>query len=107
MALGKARATEHMVVANCVLRTSCNNFKFGTETSGDLRDVTVTNCVMLRRPSGRKALGGIAIESVDGANVDGVVVSNISMEDVVSPIFIRLGSRGRGMERPGPGVVLP
>ena len=102
-ALGKPRATEHLVVANCVLRTSCNHFKFGTESAGDLRDVTVTNCVMLRRPSGRRALGGISLESVDGAHIDGVVVSNISMEDVVSPVFIRLGSRGRGMEKPAPG----
>lgn len=103
MALGKPRSTEHMVVANCVLRTSCSNFKFGTETAGDLRDVSVTNCVMLRRPFGRKALGGIAIESVDGAHIDGVVVSNISMEDVIAPIFIRLGNRGRGMGKPAPG----
>ncbi len=103
MALGKPRATEHLVVANCVLRTSCANFKFGTETSGDLRDVSVTNCVMSSRSSGRKALGGIAIESVDGANIDGVVVSNISMDNVVSPIFIRLGNRGRGMDKPAPG----
>jgi hypothetical protein len=105
MALGKPRATEHLVVANCVLRTSCNHFKFGTETAGDLRDVSVTNCVMLRRPDGRKGLGGIAIESVDGAHVDGVVISNISMEDVISPIFIRLGSRGRGMDKPAPGSI--
>jgi polygalacturonase len=105
MALGKPRATEHLVVANCVLRTSCNHFKFGTETAGDLRDVSVTNCVMLRRPDGRKGLGGISIESVDGSHVDGVVVSNISMEDVVSPIFIRLGNRGRGMAKPAPGSI--
>jgi polygalacturonase len=105
MALGKRRSTEHLVVANCVLRTSCAHFKFGTETAGDLRDVSITNCVMLRRPDGRKGLGGIAIESVDGSNVDGVVVSNISMEDVVSPIFIRLGNRGRGMDKPAPGSI--
>ncbi len=103
MALGKPRSTEHLVVANCVLRTSCTNFTFGTETAGDLRDVSVTNCVMLRRPDGRNALGGIAIESVDGSHVDGVVISNISMEDVIAPIFIRLGNRGRGMDRPAPG----
>lgn len=105
MALGKPRATEHLVVANCVLRTSCNHFKFGTETAGDLRDVSVTNCVMLRRPNGRKGLGGISIESVDGSHVDGVVISNISMEDVISPIFIRLGNRGRGMAKPAPGSI--
>lgn len=67
--LGKRRATEHLVVANCVLRTSCSHFKFGTESTGDLRDVSVSNCVMLRRDIGRKALGGINIESVDGANI--------------------------------------
>jgi len=105
MALGKPRATEHLVVANCVLRTSCNNFKFGTESAGDLRDVSVSNCVLLRRPDGRRALGGIALESVDGANIDGVVISNISMEDVVVPIFIRLGTRGRGMPKPAPGSI--
>ena len=105
MALGKPRATEHLVVSNCVLRTSCNNFKFGTESAGDLRDVSVSNCVMLRRPDGRRALGGIALESVDGANIDGVVISNISMEDVVAPIFIRLGTRGRGMPKPAPGSI--
>jgi hypothetical protein len=105
MALGKRRATEHLVVANCVLRTSCNNFKFGTETAGDLKDVTVSNCVMLRRDSGRRPLGGIAIESADGSNIDGIVISNISMEDVIAPIFIRLGARGRGMEKPAPGSI--
>ena len=105
MALGKRRTTEHMVVANCVLRTSCNNFKFGTETAGDLRDVTVSNCVMLRRDSGRRPLGGIAIESADGSNIDGLAFSNISMEDVIAPIFIRLGDRGRGMEKPAPGSI--
>jgi polygalacturonase len=105
MALGMRRATEHMVVANCVLRTSCNNFKFGTESAGDLKDVTVSNCVMLRRDAGRRPLGGIAIESVDGSNIDGLVFSNISMEDVIAPIFIRLGDRGRGMEKPAPGSI--
>jgi len=104
-ALGKRRATEHLVVANCVLRTSCNHFKFGTESAGDLKDVSVTNCVMLKRDAGRKGLGGIALESVDGANIDGVVISNISMEDVISPIFIRLGARGRGMDKPAPGSI--
>jgi polygalacturonase len=104
-ALGRPRSTEHLVVTNCVLRTSCNHFKFGTETAGDLKDVSVSNCVMLKRDKGRKGLGGISIESVDGSHIDGVVISNISMEDVVSPIFIRLGARGRGMDKPAPGSI--
>ena len=48
-ALGKKRGTEHLVVANCVLRTNCNHFKFGTESEGDLKNVSVSNCVMLRQ----------------------------------------------------------
>jgi hypothetical protein len=104
MAFGKpARGTAHLVVANCVLRTSANHFKFGTESEGDLHNVTVTNCVMLPRESGHRARTGISIESVDGAHVDGVVVSNISMEDAMAPIFIRLGVRGRGTDKPAPG----
>jgi hypothetical protein len=105
MALGKPRSTEHLVVANCILRTNCNHFKFGTETSGGLKNVSVSNCVMLKRDAGRAATAGIAIESVDGGNVDNVVISNISMEDVQAPVFIRLGSRGRGMDQPAAGSI--
>ncbi len=100
-----ARGTAHLVVANCITRTSANHFKFGTESEGDLHDVTVSNCAMLSRENGHRARSGISIESVDGAHVDGVVVSNLSIEDAMAPIFIRLGVRGRGLERPVAGTV--
>src|SRR5439155_7272275 len=48
---------------------------------------------------------GVAIESVDGANIDRVVVSNIAMEGVRAPIFIRLGNRGRAQKTPTPGTL--
>jgi hypothetical protein len=102
-ALGKRRGTEHLVVANCILRTSCNHFKFGTETEGDLKNVSVTNCVMLKRETGRLPTSGIALEAVDGGNVDGIVISNISIEDARAPIFIRVGNRARSMAAPAPG----
>lgn len=102
-ALGKRRGTEHLVVANCILRTSCNHFKFGTETEGDLKNVSVTNCVMLKRETGRLPTSGIALEAVDGANVDGVVISNVSIEDARAPIFIRIGNRARSMSTAAAG----
>jgi hypothetical protein len=40
---------------------------------------------------------------VDGANIDGIVVSNVAMQSVYCPIFIRLGNRGRGITPPVPG----
>jgi hypothetical protein len=49
------------------------------------------------------ATSGIALESVDGGRVDGVVVSNITMVNVRAPIFLRLGNRGRDMAKPVPG----
>lgn len=103
--MGYARPTEHLTVTNCVLRTNSNNIKFGTESSGDFKDVAVSNLVMLPRAKGRPPHSGISLESVDGAHIDGVVVSNISMQGVTTPIFVRLGNRGRGVAHPVPGTI--
>jgi polygalacturonase len=105
MALGKRRSTEHLVVTNCVISTNCANFKLGTESGGDFKNISFSNSVMLKRVGNeRGAVSGISLESVDGSNIDGVVVSNITMQDAGTPIFIRLGNRGRGMSPAIPGT---
>lgn len=103
MGMGERRNVEHLVVTNCVTRTNCNHFKFGTESSWDLKDVAVSNLTMLPRQIGRRPISGISLESVDGARIDGAVFSNISMDGVQAPIFVRLGNRGRGLDPPRPG----
>ena len=103
--MGYARSTEHLTVTNCVLRTNSNNFKLGTESSGDFRNIAVSNLTMLPREKGHPPRAGIALESVDGAQIEGVVISNISMQGVMAPIFIRRGNRGRGLTHPIPGTV--
>ncbi len=105
MGMANRRSTEHLTVTNCVLRTNCNCFKFGTESSGDLRDVALTNCTMLARQSGRRPISGVSLESVDGAHIDGVVISNLTMAGVQAPLFVRLGNRGRGLDPAVPGSV--
>lgn len=40
-------------------------------------------------------MGGIALETVDGGSLDGVTISNVTIEETSSPIFLRLGSRAR------------
>jgi hypothetical protein len=102
---GKKRGTEHLVVANCILRTSASHLKFGTESEGDFKNVSVTNCIMQRRETGRTPDSSIAIEAVDGASIDGVVISNISIEDADVPIFVRVGNRARSMAKPAPGSI--
>ncbi len=104
-ALGRPVATEHVTVTNCVLRTNCNHVKMGTESRGGFRNIAVSNCTLLRRETGRPPISGVAIESVDGAAIDGVTIANITMRDASAPVFIRLGNRGRGLNPPAPGSI--
>ncbi|HNR30759.1 MAG TPA: glycosyl hydrolase family 28 protein [Candidatus Hydrogenedentes bacterium] len=103
--LGERRACENITVTNCVLSTVCNGFKLGTESGGGFKRIAVSNCVITGYRDNRPAISGIALESVDGGDLDGVVVSNITMDRVRAPIFIRLGNRGRDMETPVPGAL--
>jgi polygalacturonase len=64
--------------------------KFGTESNGGFKNITISNCVF-------EGCFGVAILSVDGAQIEDVTISNITMRGTVaSPIFLRLGSRMRG-----------
>jgi len=104
-ALGAPHPTEQVTVTNCVLRTNCNHFKLGTESRGDFRNITLSNCVMLNRDQGRPAISALAIESVDGARIERVAISNVVIQGARTPLFIRLGNRGRGMSPPVPGSI--
>ena len=106
--LGMRRATEDVMVTNCRLRSPSNCFKLGTESSGNFRQIVVSNCVFDGAPTeghdtSAAEGGGIAIITVDGGTVDGVMVSNVVMSGVPAPLFIRLGNRGRDQEEPTPG----
>ena len=112
--LGYARATEMVTISDCLLTGSfeegtlldgtCKPFpadaniprngriKFGTESNGGFKRITITNCVF-------DGCRGLALEAVDGAILEDISVTNISMRDIVDgPIFIRLGDRMRGPE---------
>lgn len=110
--LGYARATENVTITNCLV-AGCyelgsfldgtfkkfpddarvprtGRIKFGTESNGGFKNITVSNCVF-------DGCNGIALESVDGALLEDVTFTNITMRDISgAPIFMRLGSRMRG-----------
>jgi len=111
-ALGYACDTEMVTISDCmvsgsylegsVLDASFKRFpatsdvdrngriKFGTESNGGFKNITISNCVF-------DGCFGVAILSVDGARIEDVTISNITMRGTVaSPIFLRLGSRMRG-----------
>jgi len=107
------QAVRNVTITNCILTTICNGFKIGTETHGDFENINVRNLIIQgaspEDPLAVEAaktidpnhygdalapLSGIAIESVDGANIRGVTVENVLMKDVRAPIFVRLAQRG-------------
>ncbi len=103
--LGERRSVENLTVTNCTLATNCNAFKFGTESGGGFKNVTFSNSTILPRKIGRPADSGISLESVDGAEIEGVTICNIAMTNIKSPVFLRLGNRGRDMQTPTPGYL--
>ncbi|HPT28036.1 MAG TPA: glycosyl hydrolase family 28 protein [Bryobacteraceae bacterium] len=85
-----------VAVTNCTISSRCNAFKLGTETNGGFHDVVMSNCTIYDT-----RLAGIALEIVDGGEMNGVAISNVSMRDVGAPLFLRLGDRGRPFQPGG------
>jgi polygalacturonase len=69
----KTKICRDVVVSNCVLITTETALKIGTETHGEFRNVAFTNCTI--HDSG----GGIGLIMRDGGLIDGVTVSNITI----------------------------
>jgi polygalacturonase len=111
-ALGNARATENVTITNCFVSGSyvvgtvmdgtwqkyptdarvprTGRIKFGTESNGGFKNITVSNCVF-------DGCNGIALESVDGGLLEDVTFTGLTMRDIShAPIFMRLGNRMRG-----------
>ena len=119
-ALGYAKPTQNVTITNCQVsgydlgtfhngtyqRKEFNQvpdqegptgrIKFGTESNGGFKNITISNCVF-------DYCRGLALETVDGALLEDVTITNITMRDIVnSPFFLRLGGRMRGPQ----GVVI-
>jgi hypothetical protein len=80
----------NIAIANCVLTSRCAAIKFGTQSLGEFRNVSISNCALYDC-----GLGGIKFLTVDGGDLQDVVVSNITMTNVSAPLFFRIGNRGQ------------
>ncbi|MFO1448937.1 MAG: glycosyl hydrolase family 28 protein [Opitutaceae bacterium] len=106
---------ENVVITNCVISSRCNAIKCGTESTGGFRNVAISNCVVKPTVATTGFYGfpegicGIALEIVDGGRLEGVVISNVTIEGTRVPFFIRLGNRARrhhpDAPKPGLGVL--
>ncbi len=121
-ALGYLRPTENVTISNCYV-SGCwqlgsvidgswqkypagahiygtGRIKFGTESNGGFLNIAISNCVF-------EGCQGLALETVDGAHLEDVTITNITMRDINNaPIFLRLGARLRGpKETTQPGTL--
>jgi len=111
-ALGHPRATENLTISNCYVTGNyelgsvldgtwkpitanprgpwgTGRIKLGTESNGGFKNITIANCVF-------DSCQGFALESVDGAIVEDITFTGITMRNVSAPFFLRLGARLRG-----------
>ena len=101
------RLCENVRISDCVLSSHCNAVKLGTETNGGFRNINISGIVV--KPSAdqssqffgapsKRGTSALSLEIVDGGVMENVSVSNFTVEGTESPIFIRLGNRGRGYQ---------
>ena len=111
-ALGYAKPTENVLIEHCevsgydvgsMLAGTCTTLqqtapdgdgptgriKLGTESTGGFRNIKIRDCTFTH-------CRGLALETVDGAEMCDIDVRRIIMNDICnSPIYIRLGDRMR------------
>ena len=121
-ALGYARATENVTIANnyvtaayelgSVIAGTWKKFpedttviregriKCGTESNGGFKNITITGNVI-------EGCKGIALESSDGALLEDIAITGNVMRDIVDvPLYLRLNKRNRNpLETLRPGAV--
>lgn len=86
---------ENITITNCTMLHGHGAVVLGSEMSGDIRNVTISNCVF------KQTDRGIRMKSRRGrgGTIEDIRVSNIVMEDVICPFTLNLyyfcGPRGK------------
>ncbi len=83
-----ASPCEDVVVRDCKVRSWANAIKFGTVSFQAFRHITID-----RVEATGSGHAGLSIESVDGADIDDVNISNLTLRNLRAGILIKLGER--------------
>lgn len=109
-----AKTNENILIETSTFYSTCNAFKFGTDTQGDFRNIIARNLVLGGLPDSLPSFRnryecstGITLETVDGGNVENILIENITINRSRCPVFMYIGDRGRVLsdEKPGPGYL--
>ena len=99
-ALGYTLPSENITITNCFLYSGCNGIQFGSETAGDIKNVTVMNCIIEHADK-----AGLGITCNDGSNIENVRFTNITMSKIANPFFMLITDRGRAGNDPKIGSI--
>ena len=112
---GAAQApTENVLVEDCIVYSSCNALKLGTDSQSVFKNVLarrlelggVTEAMRHVKPVG--AISGISWEVVDGGHAENILCTDIRIVNARSPLFLRVDDRGRvqpDQPKPAPGTL--
>lgn len=81
-------ACRDIVVSGLRLKSNQAGIKMGTESMAPFENIKITDCYIYDTKN-----GGIKLLTVDGAHLRNIEISNITMDEVRTPMLFRLGSR--------------
>ena len=81
-------ACKDIVVTNMRLKSNQAGIKMGTESMAPFEDIKISNCHIYDTKN-----GGIKLLTVDGAKLRNIEITDITMDEVRTPMLFRLGSR--------------
>ena len=88
----KSHSAEHLCedieVRNCIARSSASGFKFGTVSRGGFKNIRIINNKVY--DTHRSA---ITIQSVDGGEIENILVDNLEAVNTSNAIYLRTGIR--------------
>lgn len=104
------KPTQDILIENSTFYSKCNSLKIGTDTQGDFRRIFARNLVLGAPPVDDTTFfapspteSGITLATVDGGDVEDILITNVVINRANCPVFIRIGNRGRVM----PGMPEP
>lgn len=77
-----------VTVRNMRLKSNQAGIKMGTESMAPFENIKISNCHIYNTKN-----GGIKLFTVDGAHLRNVEISDITMDEVRTPMLFRLGAR--------------
>jgi len=91
----KTGKCKNIVIQNCIMKSRWAAIRIGLLSSGDIEDVTVSNCIFCDNNC-----SGLKIQSTEGGVIKNMLFENIIMKNVSRPVFITFNHFRMGVDSP-------